>query len=283
MVNHGSPKAEPGVRFPPSLPRSNKMKRFFLYFLLILFIVGLAMLAYGFWNAKNIRLWAAAASDIKTRYDVPSEEKNVFDSLSALGGKNAQEFSAGLHEFASKLKIVSGDMDSAKREIEKFGTPRAAEPQKSELIDYYSQNGQQIDDLAKFVDFTIQNFEVAIIFDKMTPETTIDEIKGMINEAKSKSGDINPAILPEEIRSAGFDLKTAAYNYLDALDQYAGGNVDDRSQLDASYAEFSQKENNFWDARKKLAIYSNMQRMNILDSKIDTDLLILKKVKFSIK
>jgi hypothetical protein len=259
------------------------MKRFFLYFLLILFIVGLAMLAYGFWNAKNIRLWASAITETKSRYDVPTEEKNVFDSLSALSGKNADDFKSGLHDFGSKLDSIAGNMESAKGEIEKLSAPIAAEPVKSELVNYYSQNEQQIKDLSSVVDFTIQNFEVTIIFDKMTPDTTIDEIRGMISDAKSKSGEINPDILPEEIKNSGIELKTSVYNYLDALDQYAAGNVGDRSQLDSSYSDFSQKESNFWDAKKKLAIYSNVQSMNILNSKIDNDLLVLRKVKFSIK
>ena len=67
------------------------MKRFFLYFLLLLFIAGLAMLAYGFWNAKNIRLWAVAAGEIKSTHDIGSREKDITSRFEASGGKKMDE------------------------------------------------------------------------------------------------------------------------------------------------------------------------------------------------
>jgi hypothetical protein len=188
-----------------------------------------------------------------------------------------------LQNFGSSLDSISGEMESAKNEIENLSAPIAARSVRSEMIDYYNQSGEQVKSLASAVEFLNRVFETAIVLDKMMPDTTIEDIKGMIGEAKAKSGEIDPEILPAEMKNSGIDLKKATYNYLDAFDQYASGKVDSHDQLDASYADFSQKEKDFWEARKNLAVLSNAQKVNLLGSKIDADLMVLKKVKFSIK
>lgn len=267
----------------PILSARAFMKRFFLYFLLFLFIAGLATLAFGFWNAKNIRQWASAAGEIKTRHDISAKEGSVIADLNALGGKKAEEFKNELGDFGSSLSSISNDMESAKKELEKSSAPGAARPLHSEMIDYYAQSSQNIKSLASVIGFTGQVFEVTVIFDKIKSDTTLDEIKGMIGEAKAKGGGINSDILPSEIKDSGAGLKTAVNNYLDALDQYAEGKADSRDQLDASYADFSQKQNEFWEARKHLAIYANVQSLDTRGNKIDSDLLVLERIRFSIK
>jgi len=259
------------------------MKKIILYFLLFLFIAGLAMLAYGFWNAKNIRLWASAAEEIKTRHDISAKENSIVASLNALGGKRAEEFKNELDNFGSSLSSISDEMESAKKELEKNTASGAAKPLRLEMIDYYGQSSQNIRSLASVVEFTGQVFEVTVIFDKIKSDTTLDEIKGMIGEAKAKSGGIDPEILPAETKDSGAGLKTAVNNYLDVLGQYAEGKAEGHDQLDASYADFAEKQNDFWEARKHLAIYTNIQSLDALGNKIDGELAVLGKVRFSIK
>ena len=241
------------------------------------------MLVFGFYNAKNIRVWAGAAAETRSRYDIEKNEKNIVGDLNALGGKKSEEFKGELQNFGSSLDSIFGDMESAKKEIENLSAPIAARSVRSEMIDYYNQSGEQVKSLAGAVEFLNRVFETAIVLDAMMPDTTIEDIKGMIGEAKAKSGKIDPEILPAEMKNSGIDLKTATYNYLDAFDQYAGGKVDSHDQLDASYVDFSQKEKDFWEARKNLAVLSSAQQISILGSKIDNDLMVLRKVKFSIK
>ncbi|MCX6762526.1 MAG: hypothetical protein NT093_01960 [Candidatus Moranbacteria bacterium] len=259
------------------------MKRFFLYFLLFLFIAGLAVLAFGFYNAKRVRAWAGAAAETKTRYDIERNEKNIVGDLNALGGKKSEEFKSELQNFGSSLDSISSEMESAKKEIENLSAPIAARSVRSEMIDYYSQSGEQAKSLAGAVQFLNRVFETAIVLDRMMPDTTIEDIKGLIGEAKAKSGEIDPEILPAEMKNSGIDLKGSVDNYLEALDQYAAGKAENHDQLNSSYADFSQKEKDFWEARKNLTVLSNAQKISILGSKIDSDLMVLRKVKFSIK
>lgn len=282
VVNHGSPKAEPGVRFPPSLPKKS-MKKFLLYFLLILFIVGLAMLAYGFWNAKNIRLWASEIGEIKTRHDFAANENNIATGLNSLSGKKAEEFKSELDKFNQRLKSVSDNLILAKQEIEKTNPPGAAKSVRPEIIEYYRQGSQNVSDLANVIEFTNQVFVVTIIFDRITANTTLEDIRKMIGEAKTKSEGINPEMLPAEIKSSGTGLKSAVNSYLEALDQFASGKAENHDELNASYENFSQKQNNFWEARKNLPIYANSQKLKLLGDKIDSELMVLSRVRFSVK
>jgi hypothetical protein len=259
------------------------MKRFFLYFLLILFIAGLAMLAYGFWNAKNIRLWAAKAGEIRATHDIGSREKDITSRFETSGGKKIEDLKNDLANLSTDLDMIQKEIEAARQETEKLGAPRAAKPTRQELIDFYDQSGQQIQNLESVSKFMSQLFEIAVIFDGIKQDTKLEDIQAMIAEAKEKSRGINTSILPEEVKVSGDDLKIATDNFLETIDQSAAGKVEANDQLNTAYADFSQKENDFWAARKKLAIYSNVQSMDLLRSKIDTDLLVLRKVKFSIK
>ena len=257
------------------------MKRFFLYFLLILFIVGLAMLAYGFWNAKNIRLWAAAAGQIKSQHDIGSKEKDITNRFEASGGKKMEDLKNELAGFSSDLDSIQKETESAKQETEKLGAPRAAKPTQQELVDFYDQSGQQIQNLESVSTFMSQLFEVAVIFDGIKQDTKLEDIQAMIAEAKAKSGGISAGILPDVVQASGNDLKTATDNFLDTIDQTAAGKVEGSDQLNTAYADFSQKENDFFSAAKKYI--SSFQNTDLVGQKIDTDLLVLRKVKFSIK
>jgi hypothetical protein len=259
------------------------MKRFFLYLLLFLFIAGLAALAFGFYNAKKIRVWAISATEVKAQHDVFAKEKNIESEFDASGGKKMDELKADLDGFSTELDSIVKESQTAQKEIDNLGGSAATKSVRAQIDEYYQQSGEQMKDFASFVKFMKELFEVTVIFDRIKADTTLEEIQKMIGEAKEKSKGIDAEILPPEIKDSGIELKKSINDYLEALDQYATGKVDNNDQLNSSYADFSQKQNDFWAARKNLAIYANMKNLDSLRSKIDNDLLILGKVRFSLK
>ena len=259
------------------------MKRFFLYFLLFLFIAGLAVLAFGFYNAKKVRAWAGAATEIRSQHDVFAKEKNIESRFDASGGKKMEELKAELASFSADLDSIIKEAEAAQKEIDELSGSAATKSVRGEIDDYYQQSGEQAKNIATVVKFMRQLFEVAVIFDRIKADSTLQEIQKMIGEAKEKSGDINSETLPAEIKDSGIELKKSVNNYLEALDQYASGKVENHDQLNSSYADFSQKQNDFWGARKNLAIYTNIKNMDSLGKKIDSDLLVLQRVRFSVK
>jgi len=259
------------------------MKRFFLYSLMFLFIAGLAALAFGFYNAKNIRVWAGAAAEIKAKHDVFAKEKDVESKFDASGGKKMEELKKELAGFSTDLDSIVRETQTARQEIDELGGSMATKAVRAEIDEYYQQSGDQAKNVASMVKFMRELFEVAMIFDRIKADTTLEEIQKMIGEAKIKSENVDFEILPTEIKDTGVDLKKSLDNYLEVLDQYAAGKIDNINQLNSNYDDFSQKQNDFWSARKKLAIYANMEKLNLLGNKIDNDLLILEKVQFSLK
>jgi len=257
------------------------MKKFILYFLLFLLIAGLATLAYGFWNGKNIRLWADAAAEIKTRNDISIKEKNIAGRLESAGGKKVGDLKAELAEFSSDLNIILKELETAKRETENIAAPRAVETARTELIDFYSSAGRQIQNIANIGEFMIRLFEVAAIFDNMNSDAKLSEIQAMIDEAKAKNSEISADNLPEETRSAGDGLKKAMDGFLEAIDQFAAGEVEENDRLNSAYADFSKKGDDFFSAAKKYA--GSLRDMEKTGKKIDKELMILERIKFSVK
>lgn len=259
------------------------MKRFFLYFLLFLFIAGLAVLAFGFYNAKRVRAWAGAAAEIRSQYDVFAKEKNIESRFDASGGKKMDELKVELDGFSTDLDSLVKEAQTARKEIDRLGGSVATKSVRGEIDEYYQQSGEQAKNIASVVKFMRGLFEVAVIFDRIKSDSTLEEIQKMISEAKGKSAAIDSEILPAEIKDSGIELKGSVDNYLEALDQYAAGKAENHDQLNASYADFAQKQNNFWEARKNLAVYANIKSLNLLGNKIDNDLMVLQGVRFSVK
>ncbi len=259
------------------------MKRFFLYFLLFLFIAGLAVLAFGFYNAKRVRVWAGAAGEIKSQYDVFAKEKNIESRFDASGGKSMEEIKTELAGFSTDLDAVVKKSETAQKETDELNGSVATKFVRGEIDGYYQQSGDQVKNISSVVKFMSQLFEVAVIFDRIKSDTTLEEIQKMISEAKAKSGEIDIGSLPEKMRDQGTSLKSATDSFLAAMEQAATGNIDGDEALNASYADFSQKENDFWEARKNLAIFANVKNLDSFGNKIDSDLLVLQRVRFSVK
>lgn len=186
-----------------------------------------------------------------------------------------------LTSFASDLDTINKETESARQETEKIGAPRAAKTAQEELIDFYTRSGRQTQDLRNVVKFMNQLFEVAVIFDNIKQDTKLQEIQTMIAEAKTKSSGINTVILPEELKNSGNELKTAMDNFLEAIDETAAGKVEGNDRLNTSYADFSQKENDFFSGEKKYV--DSFQDTGLIENQIDNELLVLERVRFSIK
>jgi len=257
------------------------MKRFFLYLVLFLFVAGFATLAWGFWNAQKTRSWSRQAGEIKAHHDISSKVKDVQEKMNASGGKTAEEFGGELAVFTENLNAISRDLDSALAETAKIGVSPAARTTAAELADFYKKSGAQVRDMAGVAGFLGQVFDIAVIFDRIKPDATAQDVRNMVSEAKAKSADVKVEILPEEMRNSGNELKVATENYLDQFDQFATGKVEAHDQLNASYDEFSLKTNDFLVAKKKY--FDSFENMDAVAEKIDGELLALKKVKFSVK
>lgn len=257
------------------------MKRFFLYLLLFLFIAGLAALAFGFYNAKKIRVWAFSVAEIKTQHDVFAKEKDVEARFDSSGGKKMEELKTELASFSTDLDAIFKETQVAQKEIDDLGGSAATKAVRSQIDEYYQQSGEQAKNVASIVKFMRELFEVAVIFDRIKADSTLEEIQNMIGEAKSKSAEVDAEALPEEMKTYGNSLKAATDDFLAAMEQSAKGSVDGNDALNASYENFSQKENDFFSGAKKYI--SMLENLNALRSKIDNGLLILEKVQFSLK
>jgi hypothetical protein len=257
------------------------MKRLSLYFLLLLFIAGLTLLAYGFWNAKNIRIWAVAAGNIKFQHDIRSKEKDITNRFDASGGKTAEELDAEIGIYISDLGGLADGLKSAGADTEKISAPKEVDQTRTELMDFYKNSGEQVGHIAAVAEFLKGVLETTETFDKIKSDASVQEIKDMISDAKLKSNDINADILPPELKDSGSELKMATENYLDQFDQYAAGQVENHDQLNAGYDVFSEKLNDFLLSKKNY--FDSFQDTDQLSQKIDTDLIVLRKVKFSVK
>jgi len=257
------------------------MKRFFLYFLLFLFIAGLAVLAFGFYNAKRVRAWAGAAAEIRSQHDVFTKEKNIESRFDASGGKKMEELKTELASFSTDLDAIVKETQAAQKEIDGLNGSVATKSVRVQIDEYFQQSGEQAKNMASVVKFMRQLFEVAVIFDRIKADSTLEEIQKMIGEAKARSGEIDIGLLPKEMKDSGDALKSATDAFLAAMEQTAAGSVDGNDALNASYANFSQKENEFFSGAKKYI--SLLENLDPLQKKIDSDLLVLQRVRFSVK
>ncbi|MDD3487640.1 MAG: hypothetical protein PHF35_04700 [Candidatus Moranbacteria bacterium] len=257
------------------------MKKFILYFLLVLLIAALAILAYGFYNAKNVRIWAEAAAEIKSQHDISAKVADIEKFFEASGGKNTEELKNDMAGFQENLEKISAETEDAKKSIGSLGSPSLVSPEKEEIENLYIQSSGQIKNLSEISKFMSQLFRVASIFDRIKQDATLDDIRSIISEARSKSGEIDPDILPEDLRSAGSDLKSSIGNFLADLGDTAEGKNDGQDRLNGSYAEFSQKETDFFQGAKKYI--SSFRDLDALNKKIDGDLASLGRIRFSVK
>jgi hypothetical protein len=256
------------------------MKKFLLFFLVFLLLLGTGSLAFGFWNGKDVRKWAISADEIRVRHNIAGKEKNLEERFGS-NWSSAENLKSNSQEFAAELEKTKNDIDVATKEIENLSGPWSVQDAKKDILDHYAQSKKQIDDLSNVVAFMNQLFEAAVIFDRMKEDATLEDIQAMIKDAKEKSAVISVDILPSSLGASGSGLKSATDNFFETMEQTVSGKIDTSDQLNASYADFSREENQFFVEAKKYI--DSFPDLSPLAKKIDAELSILGKVKFSLR
>lgn len=242
------------------------------------------MLAYGFWNAKNIRIWAAAAGEIKVQNDKMLADNNTETRLNAERGKSMEELKNDLAGFSSDLDSIAKETASSREKTKNLSRPRGIGTIDQEMDEYYGRAEEKIGGLSNIIKFMNQFIGALDTFDKIGNETTLDEIKLMLTDAKSKSSEMKTSQLPAETIASGNELKAELESFFEMMQNRIDGKIGTGEQanlLSVNSSQFSQRESNFISDIKKYD--ASFQDLDALQKKINNDLLVLAKVKFSVK
>jgi len=243
--------------------------------------VAVATFSYGIWNGKKIRVFAAELSAAKNNHNFSSQVEEIEQSFKESGQKDI----AGIRDEANQLKgqldAIIRESEAAKGEIEVAGAPKLAKPTKDLAVDYFSKVNRQAADLKGMIGFMGQIIEVAAVFGKIGESASLEDMKGLIAKAKEKSSAVQAEILPPDIRESAKNLKDSMDTFLSKLEEVASLASQNTAQLDAAYADFSRKEDEFFSAGKEYI--DGMENLDIMEEKINSDIERLGKVKFSLK
>jgi len=257
------------------------MKKFILYFLLLLMLLGIGMLAFGFWNAKNTRFFAQEAQGVRAMHNFESQIQEIEKGFRGGGAKKPAELRQDARSFISQLDEISKQSESAKKEIEELGMPGEAKKANEALLDYYSRTKGQAESLKSLMVFMGNNYEIAEIFSKIGENTTLDEMKSLISQAKAVAGTIKTDALPKNIQASAENFKQSNEAFLVKLEEVATLASLETDQLNQAYAEFSQKQDEFSAEVKKYI--DNLEDLSPLEKQIDSELLRINGIYFKIK
>jgi hypothetical protein len=256
------------------------MKKFILYFLLLLMLAGTGLLAFGFWNAKNARVFSQEARSVREKYDFESQIQEIEKGFRG-GGKKPAEMRQDAEKFVSQLDEISRQSEAAKKEIGELKTPGGAGKAKEALLDYYSKAESQAENLNGLMVFMGNNYGIAEIFSQIGENTTLDEMKNLINQAKVRVGAIKTEVLPKDLQPSAESLKQSMEVFLVKLEEVAMLASQEADQLNRAYAAFSQKQSEFSAEGKKYV--DNMDDLAVAEKQIDSELLRLNRIYFKIK
>ncbi|PIU77694.1 MAG: hypothetical protein COZ28_00725 [Candidatus Moranbacteria bacterium CG_4_10_14_3_um_filter_44_15] len=257
------------------------MRKFILYFLLILLLAAVGTFSYGFYNGKKIRGFVQQLGDIKSRHDFSSQVEEIEKSFRDSGKKDTAAIREESGQFKEKLDSIIRDSELARRETEELGALKMTKSAKNLTVDYFSKVSRQASDLKGIIDYMSQIIEVAAVFGEIGESASLDEMKNLIARAKEKAGAVKTEALPGDLRPSAQNLKEAMNNFLARMEETAALKSENTSELDASYNNFSQKEDEFFSAAKKYI--DGMEDLNIIEEKINLDIERLGKIKFSLR
>jgi hypothetical protein len=257
------------------------MRKFFLYFLLILLLVAVGTFFFGFWNAKKIRSFAVELSAIRANHDFSSQVEEISLSFSDSGKKDVAAIREDSKRLGEKLNSIITQSNSAGREVEALSASGATRPVKDEAVSYFSEVNQQATDLKGVIGFVGQIIEVAAVFGEIGDSTNLEAMKSLIGKAKEKSGAVQAEILPAEIQESAQALRGSMDVFLSKMEEVATLASQDMSQLGTAYADFSAKENEFFSAAKKHI--GQMEDLNAMEKRMNLNIERLGKVRFSLK
>ena len=257
------------------------MRKFILYFLLAMLAVAVATFFYGIWNANRIRVFAAELSVAKNNHNFSSQIEGIEQNFKESGQKDIAGIKDETNQLKGRLDVIIRESEAAKGEIEAAGAPKLAKPTKDLATDYFSKVNRQAADLKGMIGFMGQIIEVAAVFGEIGESASLEDMKVLIAKAKEKNSAVQAEILPPDVRESARNLKESMDMFLLKLEEVASLASQNTAQLDAAYADFSRKEEEFFSAGKKHI--DGMENLDIMENRISSDLERLSKVKFSLK
>ena len=257
------------------------MRKFILYFLLILLLVAVGTFSYGFWNGKKIRGFAMQVSQIRAKHDLAPQIEKIETSFRDNGKKEISQIRDESKQFSEQLDEIIKEAEAAKKEASSLDSPRIAEDTKKLTEEYYSKMAREATDIKGIIDYMSQIIEVAAVFGEMKENASLDEVKNLIAEAKEKGNVVETGSLPPSLEASAQGLKDSMNAFLVKMEEMAALKSENAAELDASYNDFSQKEDEFFGSAKKYI--DRMENLDIMESRINSDIERLSKIKFSLQ
>lgn len=257
------------------------MRKFILYTLLILLLLATVSLAYGFYNARQIRYFAKNAQGIIALNDFDGELQSIEKYFQQASNQDTKTLEENTAAYQVQLDALIKKTQNSLEEINHLRTPRFAAGTKGNLADYYTKAGEQAVVFKAIVGYINQISDISAVFEKMNDNSTLEDIQNLITEADSKSENISSDGLPPDLKSNAEQLTAAYKNYLSAINEAAASKNDNPQQLESAYADFSKSEDQFFTSARQYI--SGLENLDPLKNKINSELQNLGSVYFSLK
>lgn len=257
------------------------MRKFILYFLLVLLFAAVVTFSYGLLNGEKIRGFAAQISAIQARHDLASQIEKIEANFHDNGKKEISQIRDESKHFLAELETIIQEAESAKKEIENLNAPKKAENTKKLTEDYYSKLVREAVDLKGIFNYMNQIIDAAAVFGEIKENISLDELKNLIAEAKEKGNAVETDSLPLSLRTNAQNLKNSMNSFLLEMEDMANLKLENAKDLDASYIDFSKKEDEFFGSAKKYI--DEMEDLSVIEDKINLEIERLEKMKFSIR
>jgi succinate dehydrogenase/fumarate reductase flavoprotein subunit len=257
------------------------MKRLLLYFLLILLLAAVGTFSYGFWNGKKVREFSSKISEIQEKHNLTERIEKVETGFQENSKEEASQVKDDSQQFLAELKAIGQEAKAAKKEIEDLEAPREAESAKNLAEEYYLKLAQEADDLEGIISYTSQMVEAASFFEEIKENSSLDELKNLIGLSREKTSAIEIDSLPPALQEEAQNLKDSMNSFLLRLEDMVALRSENTAEVEASYANFSQKESEFFRNAKKYI--GEMENLKGIEERIKADIERLEKVKFSLR
>ncbi len=257
------------------------MRKFLLYFLLMLLTAAVGTFSYGLLNGGKIRNFAAQVSQIQARHNLAPQIEKIEASFRDNSKKEISQIRDESRQFSVQLEEIESEAEAVQKEIGDLDSPSLAGNMKKMAEDYYSKLAREAADLKGIVDYMSQIIEVAAVFGEMQENSSLEEMKNLIARAKEKENLVQTEALPQGVKTEAQNLKEAMSAFLSRMEEMAALKSENTADLDASYENFSQKEDEFFAAAKKYI--DGMEDLGTIEKKINSDLERLNKIKFSLR
>ncbi len=257
------------------------MRKFILYALLLAFLVALGTLVFGFWNARNIRVFAERSKEIKAENDLSGEIEEAEKIFLSEENNDPQEVQKKTTEIRKKLEEISSRAENAKTSINRLRTPKFSEAGRAKLSEYYAKTAEEARNLESVATFMGRALDVSLAFREMGDNADLAEIRNRISGAREKNAAVKADELPEELRTSGQNLLESMGTFLVKMEGVAAKTNEDIGQLEDAYADFALKEKDFTGAMDRYI--AGFPDLAPLGKSIDADMEKMERVYFSLR